>query len=123
MRIFIAGIDGYLGWSLAKYLTERGHEVGGADIFFRRRWVEEMKSCSATPVAKIEDRLKANGVPDDLKYVCIAESSLQQNALSGVGAASFWQIQPGHWRVRRSGSRTLRGPAQSQRHRQRACAG
>lgn len=40
----------------------------------------------------IEARLKANGVPDDLKYVCVAESSLQQNALSGVGAASFWQF-------------------------------
>jgi len=40
----------------------------------------------------IEEQLKANGVPDDFKYVCIAESSLQQNALSNVGAASFWQF-------------------------------
>jgi membrane-bound lytic murein transglycosylase D len=40
----------------------------------------------------IEERLKANGVPDDFKYVCVAESALQQNALSGVGAASFWQF-------------------------------
>jgi membrane-bound lytic murein transglycosylase D len=40
----------------------------------------------------IEERLKANGVPDDFKYVCIAESSLNQNALSSVGAASFWQF-------------------------------
>jgi membrane-bound lytic murein transglycosylase D len=40
----------------------------------------------------IEGRLKANGVPDDFKYVCAAESSLQQNALSVVGAASFWQF-------------------------------
>jgi len=40
----------------------------------------------------IEERLKANGMPDDLKYVCVAESSLQQNAMSGVGAASFWQF-------------------------------
>jgi hypothetical protein len=40
----------------------------------------------------IEARLKANGIPDDFKYVCVAESSLQQNALSGVGAASFWQF-------------------------------
>ena len=41
----------------------------------------------------IEARLKANGIPDDFKYVCVAESSLQQNALSGVGAASFWQFR------------------------------
>ena len=40
----------------------------------------------------IEARLKANGVPDDFKYVCVAESSLSQNALSGLGAASFWQF-------------------------------
>lgn len=40
----------------------------------------------------IEERLRANGVPEDFKYVCIAESSLQQNALSPVGAASFWQF-------------------------------
>lgn len=59
MRVFIAGIDGYLGWSLAQYLTVRGHEVGGADAFFRRAWVEEMGSWSATPVFDIEDRLRA----------------------------------------------------------------
>lgn len=40
----------------------------------------------------IEARLKANSMPEDLKYVCVAESALQQNALSGVGAASFWQF-------------------------------
>ncbi len=40
----------------------------------------------------IEERLRANDVPEDFKYVCIAESSLQQNALSAVGAASFWQF-------------------------------
>lgn len=40
----------------------------------------------------IVERLKANGMPEDLKYVCVAESALQQNALSGVGAASFWQF-------------------------------
>jgi membrane-bound lytic murein transglycosylase D len=40
----------------------------------------------------IEERLRANGIPDDFKYVCVAESSLNQNAMSGVGAASFWQF-------------------------------
>jgi len=57
MRIFIAGMDGYLGWSLAKHLTRRGHEVAGADIFFRRRWVEEMNSTSAIPIATMPERL------------------------------------------------------------------
>ena len=40
----------------------------------------------------IEEHLRANGMPDDLKYVCIAESALHQNAWSSVGAASFWQF-------------------------------
>jgi UDP-sulfoquinovose synthase len=72
MRIFIAGIDGYLGWSLARHLTERGHEVAGADIFFRRQWVEEMKSISATPIARMEDRLKAyrDHYGEDLPFWC-----------------------------------------------------
>jgi UDP-sulfoquinovose synthase len=59
MRIFIAGMDGYLGWSLAQYLTAQGHEVAGADCFFRRQWVEEMGSWSATPIAPMKERLQA----------------------------------------------------------------
>ncbi|MCH7549247.1 MAG: NAD-dependent epimerase/dehydratase family protein [Candidatus Krumholzibacteriota bacterium] len=59
MRVFIAGVDGYLGWSLAQYLTARGHEVAGADMFLRRRWVEEMGSVSATPIPAMETRLRA----------------------------------------------------------------
>jgi UDP-sulfoquinovose synthase len=59
MRVFIAGIDGYLGWALAQHLTARGHEVGGADIFFRRDWVEEMGSWSAIPISPMKERLIA----------------------------------------------------------------
>ena len=57
MRIFIAGMDGYLGWSLAQYLTGRGHEIAGADLFLRRKWIDEMGSWSATPIASMTDRL------------------------------------------------------------------
>jgi UDP-sulfoquinovose synthase len=59
MRIFIAGVDGYLGWSLAQHLAVHGHDVGGADLFLRRRWVQEMGSWSATPIFPMQDRLKA----------------------------------------------------------------
>lgn len=59
MRVFIAGLDGYLGWSLAQFLAARGHEVAGADNFFRRRWVEEMGSWSATPIRPMPERLQA----------------------------------------------------------------
>jgi UDP-sulfoquinovose synthase len=59
VKIFIAGIDGYLGWSLAQYLTARGHEVAGTDLLLRRQWVEEVGSHSAIPVYPIEERLAA----------------------------------------------------------------
>ncbi len=59
MRMFIAGMDGYLGWSLAQHLARRGHEVAGADALMRRSWVDEMGSVSAIPIADIDDRLGA----------------------------------------------------------------
>lgn len=59
MRVFIAGIDGYLGWTLAQYLTARGHEVAGADAMLRREWVAEMESQSAMPIFSREERLEA----------------------------------------------------------------
>lgn len=59
MKVFIAGIDGYLGWPLAQYLTARGHEVAGVDKMLRREWVEEVGSDSALPVYSREERLTA----------------------------------------------------------------
>jgi peptidoglycan lytic transglycosylase D len=40
----------------------------------------------------IEARLKEKGLPDDLKYLLVAESSLRPRALSNKGAAGFWQF-------------------------------
>jgi membrane-bound lytic murein transglycosylase D len=37
----------------------------------------------------IEQRLKENGIPDDFKYLCVAEGNLQ-NLISKVGARGFW---------------------------------
>ncbi len=59
MKVLIAGIDGYLGWALAQYLAARGHEVAGIDAMFRREWVDEMGSHSATPIASLDVRLQA----------------------------------------------------------------
>lgn len=39
----------------------------------------------------IAERLKQNGVPEDFKYLCIAESNLQ-NLISRAGAVGFWQF-------------------------------
>lgn len=59
MKVFIAGIDGYLGWPLAIYLTAHGHEVAGADMLLRREWVAEVGGTSAQPIADRETRLQA----------------------------------------------------------------
>ena len=59
MRVFIAGIDGYLGWPLAIYLTAQGHEVAGADLLLRRKWVKEVGGASAQPLATRRVRRQA----------------------------------------------------------------
>lgn len=59
MRIFICGVDGYLGWTLAQYLAHCGHEVGGFDNYFRRDWVAEVGSQSATPICTMTERMEA----------------------------------------------------------------
>jgi hypothetical protein len=43
----------------------------------------------------ISARLKANGVPDDFKYLCIAESNMQSWAVSKSGAVGYWQFLGG----------------------------
>ncbi|MFI3322170.1 MAG: lytic transglycosylase domain-containing protein [Rikenellaceae bacterium] len=42
--------------------------------------------------AVIEPILKENGIPDDFKYLAVAESSLDPNAYSYAKAAGLWQI-------------------------------
>ncbi len=42
----------------------------------------------------IEERLKEMGLPDDLKYVAITESSLRPEAVSSSGAGGIWQFIP-----------------------------
>src|SRR5207244_3371007 len=59
MKVFIAGIDGYLGWPLAQYLAARGHDIAGTDMFLRRQWVEEVGSHSAIPIYSMDERLAA----------------------------------------------------------------
>lgn len=40
---------------------------------------------------EIEKKLKAEGLPDDFKYLCVAESSLE-NPTSRAGAKGYWQF-------------------------------
>lgn len=49
---------------------------------------------SARYFPMIEEKLKANGIPDDFKYLCVAESGLQ-HVTSPAGASSLWQFMKG----------------------------
>lgn len=42
----------------------------------------------------VEPILKANGVPDDFKYLMVIESNLNNIARSPAGAAGLWQFMP-----------------------------
>ncbi len=56
MRVFILGVDGYLGWTLAQWLVKQGHVIGGADCYNRRSWVAEVGGRSATPIGSMTER-------------------------------------------------------------------
>lgn len=43
----------------------------------------------------IEQRLKDYGLPDDLKYLAVVESSLRPTAVSSAGAGGLWQFIEG----------------------------
>ena len=58
-----------------------------AQILF---WIKRARRYFPT----IEKRLKELGLPDDLKYVTITESSLRPQAVSSSGAAGIWQFIP-----------------------------
>ena len=59
MKVLIAGIDGYLGWALARWLVERDEiEVHGVDSLMRREWVEEVGSASAVPIAPLPEHVQ-----------------------------------------------------------------
>ena len=59
MRIMILGIDGYLGWALALWLSDLGCQVSGVDNYNRRKWVSERGAHTVVPIARMTDRLHA----------------------------------------------------------------
>ncbi|WP_223123560.1 NAD-dependent epimerase/dehydratase family protein [Streptomyces glebosus] len=81
VRVFIAGVDGYLGWSLAQHLARRGHTIGGADALLRRVWVDEMGSVSAIPIVPLDERLAAFSEHFDQQLQFFALDVLDHSAL------------------------------------------
>ncbi|MBM6996999.1 NAD-dependent epimerase/dehydratase family protein [Paenibacillus sp. DXFW5] len=58
MRLIVAGGDGFCGWPTALYLSKRGHEVAIIDNMARRKWDEELRSNSLTPIASLQERVE-----------------------------------------------------------------
>ncbi|MYL64835.1 NAD-dependent epimerase/dehydratase family protein [Bacillus hwajinpoensis] len=58
MRIIVAGGDGFCGWPTALYLSKQGHEVTIVDNMVRRKWDDELRSNSLTPILPLEERVK-----------------------------------------------------------------
>jgi membrane-bound lytic murein transglycosylase D len=54
-------------------------------------WLKRM----GTFMPLIEQRLKGYGLPDDLKYLAVVESSLRPTAVSSAGAGGLWQFIEG----------------------------
>ncbi|GEN54019.1 NAD-dependent epimerase/dehydratase family protein [Halobacillus faecis] len=57
MRIIVAGGDGFCGWPTALYLSKQGHDVTIVDNLVRRKYDDELRSNSVTPIATLEDRV------------------------------------------------------------------
>lgn len=57
MKILVAGGDGFCGWPTALYLSKKGHEVSILDSGVRRKWDNELRSNSLTPIASLQQRV------------------------------------------------------------------
>jgi hypothetical protein len=64
------------------------------EIYVNAYWQSNMillMKRSSKFLPEIEEMLKKNGIPDDFKYLAMAESALM-NVASPAGAKGFWQI-------------------------------
>lgn len=60
-------------------------------IYYQQGNIYYMLKLANRHFPQIEAQLKANNIPDDFKYLCVAESNIQ-NLISKVGATGFWQF-------------------------------
>jgi UDP-sulfoquinovose synthase len=59
MKVIVLGGDGYCGWATSLYLSSKGHAVTIVDNFVRRQWDHELGAQTLTPIAPLNDRLRA----------------------------------------------------------------
>jgi nucleoside-diphosphate-sugar epimerase len=81
MTILVTGADGYLGWPTSLRIATRTDErVVLVDNHARRRWVQEIGSVSAAPVADIGTRLEAAEEVHGLRNLSFVEGDLTDRA-------------------------------------------
>jgi len=62
-----------------------------SNVYFHSQTIRYLKSMPRY-FSIIEPILKANGIPEDFKYLCVAESGFDPKALSPARAAGMWQL-------------------------------
>jgi nucleoside-diphosphate-sugar epimerase len=81
MSVIVTGGDGYIGWPTALRVAERTDErVVIVDNLARRRWVEEVGSRSAVPVAGVDERLAAAREVHGLGNLSFVEGDLTERS-------------------------------------------
>jgi len=60
-------------------------------VYFHSQTIRYIKNAPRY-FAMIEPILKTNGIPEDFKYLCVAESGFDTRALSPAKAAGMWQL-------------------------------
>ncbi|MDS0278482.1 NAD-dependent epimerase/dehydratase family protein [Halomicroarcula sp. S1AR25-4] len=81
MTVLVTGADGYIGWPTALRIANRTDDrVLLVDNFARREWVEEVGATSATPVASIDERVRAAEETLGVSNMSFVEGDLTERA-------------------------------------------
>ena len=71
-----------------RYIQQRVNEYQSSHTYFY-----QMVERAVIHFPYIEEALKDEGVPDDLKFLCIQESAVKPHAVSTSNAVGFWQFK------------------------------
>ena len=88
MKVLILGIDGYLGWTLALHLIQRGHVIGGIDNCSRRTLVDEVDGQSIIPIADLSTRINQAAIHFE-RPISLVEGDLTDYKLVESVVATF----------------------------------
>ncbi|HKI85087.1 MAG TPA: lytic transglycosylase domain-containing protein [Candidatus Krumholzibacteria bacterium] len=78
--------------SLADSPARERFEAEFYRLLVNRHWLVRWMRRSREVLPLIETRIAHAGMPDDLKYVAVIESSLDPRAVSSAGAVGYWQF-------------------------------